>query len=64
MLCSGTEVSEHADLNVTVLWAAIQILQSFITWINVPSQINTPHYCSFWFSGICWACRPYDRKWK
>ena len=26
---------EHADLNVTVLWAAIQILQSFITWINL-----------------------------
>jgi len=51
---------EHADLNVTVLWAAIQILQSFITWIDEPSQINTP----FWFSEVCWACRPYGRKWK
>ena len=43
MLCSGHEGLEHADLNVTVLWAAIQILQPFITWINKPSQINTPH---------------------
>jgi hypothetical protein len=33
-----------------VLWAAIQILQFFITWINEPSQINTPHYWLFWFS--------------
>lgn len=43
MVCSGPEGLEHADLNVTLLWAAIQILQSFITWINEPSQINTPH---------------------
>ena len=40
MLCSGTEGLEHADLNVTVLWAAMQIVLSFITWINEPSQIN------------------------
>jgi len=64
MLCSGPEGLEHADLNVTVLWAAIQILQSFITWINEQSQINTPHYWPFWFSEVCWTCRPYGRKWK
>jgi hypothetical protein len=40
MLCSGPEGLEHADLNVTVLWAAIRIVQSFITWINEPSQIS------------------------
>jgi len=28
MLCSGLEGLEHANLNITVLWAAIQILQS------------------------------------
>jgi len=50
MLCSGPEGLEHADLNVTLLWAAIQILQSFITWVNEPSQINAPHYWPFWFS--------------
>ena len=33
-----------ADLNVALLWTAIQILQFFITWINEPSHINTPHY--------------------
>jgi len=49
MLCSGPEGLERADLNVTMLWAAIQVLQSFITWINEPSQINTPHYWPFWF---------------
>jgi len=50
MFYSDPEVLDHADLNVTVLWAAIQILQSVITWINEPSQINTPHYWPFWFS--------------
>jgi len=50
MLCSGPEGLEHADLNVTVLWAAIQILQFLITWINESSQINTSHYWPFWFS--------------
>ena len=44
MLCSGPEELEYADLNGIVLWAAIQIVQSFITWINEPSQISTPHY--------------------
>jgi len=63
MLCSGTEGLGHADLNVTVLWAAIQTLQSFITWINEPIQINTPHYWPFQFSEVCRACRPYGRKW-
>jgi len=43
MLCSGPEGLEHADLNVIVLYAAIQILQSLITWINEPSKISTPH---------------------
>jgi len=37
MICSGPEGLEREDLNVTLLWAAIQILQSFITWINEPS---------------------------
>jgi len=64
MLCSVPEGLEHADLNVTVLWVAIQILQSFITWINEPSQINTPHYWLLWFSEVCCDCRPYGRKWK
>jgi hypothetical protein len=41
MLCSDPEGLEHTDLNVTVLLAAIQMLQSFMTWINEPSQINT-----------------------
>jgi len=49
MVCSGPEGLEHADLNVTVLWAAVQILQSFITWINEQSQISTPH-CDFQWS--------------
>jgi len=40
MLCSGPEGLDHADRNVTLLWAVIQILQSLITWINEPSQIN------------------------
>ena len=31
MLCSGPEGLEDADLNVTLLWAAIQIVQFFIT---------------------------------
>jgi len=52
MVYSGPERLEHADLNVTLLWAAIQIVQSFITWINESSQINTPHYCLFWFSAV------------
>jgi len=64
MLCSGPERLEHADLNVIVLWAAVQILQSFISCINEPSQMNSPHYWPFWFSEVCWACRPYGRKWK
>jgi len=64
MLCSGPEGLEHADINVTVLWAAIQILQSFIIWINEPSQINTSHYWPFWFNEVCWACRLFGRKWK
>jgi len=64
MLCSGPQVLEHADVNMTVLYAAIQILQSFITWINEPSQINTSQCWPFWFSEVCWACRPYGRKWK
>jgi len=53
MLYSGPEGLENADFNVTVLWTAIQILQFFITWINEPSQINTPHYWPFWFSVKC-----------
>jgi len=64
MLCSGPEGLEHADLNVTVLWAAMQILQSFITWINEPSQFSTPHYLPLCFNEVCWACRSYGRKWK
>jgi len=64
MLCSGPEGLEHADLNVTVLWAAILILQSLITWINEPSQINTSHFWPFRFIEVCWACRPYGRKRK
>jgi len=52
MLCSGPEGLEHADLNVTVLWAAIQILQSFTAWINEPSQINTLHFWPFWFCEV------------
>jgi len=44
MLCSGPEGLELANLNVTLLCTAIQIVQFFITWINEPSQINTPHY--------------------
>jgi len=44
MFCSGPEGLENADINVTLFLAAIQILQSFITWINEPSQINTLHY--------------------
>jgi len=31
MLCSGPEGLEHADLNVALLWAAIQIVHFFIT---------------------------------
>jgi len=53
MLCSGPEVLDNADLNVTAFLAAMQILQSFITWSKEPSQINTPHYCTFWFSDVC-----------
>jgi len=49
-LCSGPEGLERADRNVTVLWAAIQIAQCFITGIDEPSQINSPHYWPFWFS--------------
>ena len=64
ILCSGPEGLKHADLNVTVLWAAIQILQTFIMWIKLPSQISTSHYWPFWFIEVCWACRPYGRKWK
>jgi len=33
MLCSDPEGLEHADLNVTVFWASLQIIQFFITWI-------------------------------
>jgi len=42
MLFSGPEGLERAYLNVTVLWDAIQIIQSFITWINEPS-LSTHH---------------------
>ena len=35
MVFLGPERLENADLNVTLLWAAIQIVQSFITWINL-----------------------------
>jgi hypothetical protein len=41
MLCSGPEGLQHADLNVTVLRADVQIVQSFVVWTNEPSQINT-----------------------
>jgi len=44
MLYSGPEGLEHADPNVTVLGTAVHIVLSFITWINEPSKINTPHY--------------------
>ena len=50
MFYSDPEVLDHADLNVTVLWAAIQILQSFITWVSELSQISSPHCWPFWFS--------------
>ena len=46
MVCSGHEGLEHADLNVKVLWAAIWIVQSFITWINEPSQISINNFGS------------------
>jgi len=64
MLCSSPEGLELADLNVTMLWAAIHFVQSFIAWVNEPSQINTPHNWPFWFHEVWWACRPYGRKWK
>ena len=46
VLCSDPGGLEHADLNVTVLWIAVQIVQSFITWIHEPSQINTVQHFS------------------
>jgi len=52
MLCSGPEGLEHADLNVTVLWAAIQIVWSSIVWINEPSQ--TTHHTIDHF-GFQWS---------
>jgi len=53
VLCSVPEGLEFAYLNVTVLWAAIQILQSFITWINEPSQIN--HHTIDHFGSVKYA---------
>jgi len=25
---------------------------------------STHHTIDFWFSEVCWACRPYGRKWN
>ena len=53
ILCSGPEWLKHADLNVAVLRAAVQILQTFITWIKEPSQ--TAHHTIAHFSSAKYA---------
>ena len=53
MLCSGPEGLEHADVNVTVLWADIQNLHTFIMWIKEPSQ--TAHHTIAHFSSAKYA---------
>jgi len=52
MLCSGPEGLEQADLNVTVLWAATRIVQSFITWINEPSHISINNFGSMKYAEL------------
>ena len=55
MLCSDLEVLKHADVNVTVLWADIQNLQTFIMWIKEQSQISSAHHTIHHFGSVKYA---------
>ena len=53
MLCSGPEGLEHADLNVTVLWAAIQFYSPSLR--GLMNQVKWTHHTIDHFGSVKYA---------